>query len=53
MIFAAREVAEAGGVGLIYAQFPTSQLDSCDSIPCIKVNYEVGTQILTYIRKAR
>lgn len=53
MISAAREVLEAGGVGLIFAQFPTSELDSCDVIPCIKVNYEVGTEILTYIRRAR
>ncbi|KAL6348864.1 hypothetical protein AAG906_033520 [Vitis piasezkii] len=53
IISASGAVLEAGGIGLIFAQFPTSQLESCDLIPCIKVNYEVGTQILTYIRKAR
>ncbi|KAH9718845.1 subtilisin-like protease SBT3.8 [Citrus sinensis] len=50
---AAISVTQAGGVGLIYAQFHTDGLDSCNLIPCIKVNYEVGTQILSYIRRAR
>ncbi|KAH9774825.1 subtilisin-like protease SBT3.6 [Citrus sinensis] len=50
---AAISVTQAGGVGLIYAQFHTDGLDSCNLIHCIKVNYEVGTQILSYIRRAR
>lgn len=50
---AASIVAEAGGVGLIFAQFHNNGLGSCDSIPCIKVDYEVGTEILSYIRRAR
>ncbi|CAB4280329.1 unnamed protein product [Prunus armeniaca] len=49
---ASNTVQEAGGVGLIFAQFPNDGLASCD-IPCIRVGYEVGTQILSYIRKAR
>lgn len=50
---AAISVMQAGGVGLIYAQFHADGLDSCNLIPCIKVNYEVGTRILSYIRRAR
>ncbi|KAK4266599.1 hypothetical protein QN277_027494 [Acacia crassicarpa] len=46
-------VQKAGGVGLIYAQFHEDGLTKCSLIPCIKVNYEVGTQIISYIRRAR
>ncbi|KAF7837051.1 subtilisin-like protease SBT3.9 isoform X1 [Senna tora] len=46
-------VREAGGVGLIYAQFHQDGVNQCDLIPCIKVDYEVGTQVLSYIRRAR
>ncbi|KAG5563603.1 hypothetical protein RHGRI_006147 [Rhododendron griersonianum] len=53
MISAAYAINGAGGIGLIYAQFGDNQLDSCHVIPCIRVDYEVGTQILSYIRKAR
>lgn len=53
MISAAAAIIEAGGIGLIYAQYGNNQLDSCHVIPCIRVDYEVGTQILSYIRKAR
>ncbi|XP_009348700.3 subtilisin-like protease SBT3.10 isoform X1 [Pyrus x bretschneideri] len=49
---AATTVKDAGGVGLIFAQFRNDGLSSCD-IPCISVDYEVGTQILSYIRRAR
>ncbi|XP_059662111.1 subtilisin-like protease SBT3.5 isoform X2 [Cornus florida] len=50
---ASTAVAKAGGVALIYAQLHDNQIDTCDVIPCIKVDYEVGTQLLSYIRKAR
>ena len=53
IVTAAISVLEAGGVGLIFAQYRSDGLDSCRYIPCIKVDYEVGTQILSYIRKAR
>ncbi|KAF5178745.1 Subtilisin-like protease [Thalictrum thalictroides] len=46
-------VSEAGGVGLIYAQFRDNLLSSCKLIPCIQVDYEIGTEILSYIRRAR
>ncbi|PON37757.1 Subtilase [Parasponia andersonii] len=49
---ASTAVKEAGGVGVILAQFHSDGLQSCD-IPCVKVDYEVGTQILSYIRRAR
>ncbi|KAF8413405.1 hypothetical protein HHK36_001387 [Tetracentron sinense] len=46
-------VSEAGGVGLIYAKSRDNLLGSCDFVPCIEVDYEVGTQILSYIRNSR
>ncbi|KAG1354754.1 subtilisin-like protease SBT3.9 [Cocos nucifera] len=50
---AAWSVSRAGAIGLIFAQSQDSYLDPCDEVPCIKVNYEVGTQILSYIRQAQ
>lgn len=50
---ASTSVLEAGGVGIIFAHFDNDGLQSCNIIPCIKVDYEVGAQILSYIRKAR
>ncbi|XP_030502833.2 subtilisin-like protease SBT3.8 [Cannabis sativa] len=49
---AATAVKEAGGVGIIFAQSHSDGLQSCD-IPCVKVDFEVGTQIISYIRRAR
>ncbi|KAG2680633.1 hypothetical protein I3760_11G107300 [Carya illinoinensis] len=44
-------VQEAGGVGLIVAKHPRDILTSCVAdFPCIEVDYEIGTQILFYIR---
>ncbi|KAF9614671.1 hypothetical protein IFM89_019799 [Coptis chinensis] len=53
MVSASLAVQEAGGSGLIYAQSRDSLLSSCNFIPCIQVDYEVGTKLLSYIRKAR
>ncbi|CAK7357475.1 unnamed protein product, partial [Dovyalis caffra] len=53
MFSASRSVFQAGGVGLIFAQFHHDGIELCESIPCVKVDYEVGTQIFSYIRKAR
>ncbi|XP_059442359.1 subtilisin-like protease SBT3.9 [Corylus avellana] len=53
IISASNSVLEAGGVGLIFAHFKDDGLVSCNIIPCIRVNYDVGTQILSYIRRAR
>ncbi|KAK7318983.1 hypothetical protein RJT34_03692 [Clitoria ternatea] len=53
IVSASLTVKEAGGVGLIYAQYDEDGLNHCGFFPCVKVDYEVGTQILTYIRRAR
>lgn len=50
---AAISVKQAGGVALIYAQPHENGVDACNIIPCIKVDYEIGTEILSYIRKSR
>ncbi|XP_011040612.1 PREDICTED: subtilisin-like protease SBT3.5 [Populus euphratica] len=52
MFSASTSVFEAGGVGLIFVQFHLDGIELC-KIPCVKVDYEVGTQIVSYIRKAR
>lgn len=53
IVSASLTIREAGGVGLIYAQSHEDGLNHCGLIPCIKVDFEVGTQILSYIRRAR
>lgn len=53
IVSASLAVKEAGGVGLVYAQYHEDGLNQCGLFPCIKVDYEVGTQILTYIRRSR
>lgn len=50
---AATSASEAGAIGIIFAQTRNSMMYPCDAIPCIKVTYEVGTQILTYIRRTK
>uniref|UniRef100_A0A6N2N4F0 Uncharacterized protein n=1 Tax=Salix viminalis TaxID=40686 RepID=A0A6N2N4F0_SALVM len=51
---AAEVVKEAGGVGLIVAKNPGEALYPCtDGFPCVEVDYEIGTQILFYIRSTR
>ncbi|XXG76257.1 hypothetical protein AAC387_Pa08g0642 [Persea americana] len=47
-------VKEAGGVGVIVAKDPIESMPSCyDDMPCVQVDYEIGTQILYYIRSSR
>ncbi|ESW03415.1 hypothetical protein PHAVU_011G012100 [Phaseolus vulgaris] len=53
IVSASLAVKEAGGVGLVYAQYHEDGLNQCGLFPCIKVDYETGTQILTYIRRSR
>ncbi|MED6130797.1 hypothetical protein PIB30_003817 [Stylosanthes scabra] len=53
IVSASLAVREAGGVGLIFAQSHEDGLNQCESFPCVKVDYEVGTQIVSYIRRAR
>ncbi|XP_024170228.1 subtilisin-like protease SBT3.5 isoform X1 [Rosa chinensis] len=48
---AVSSVRAAGGVGVIVAKSPGDVLGPCSSdFPCIEVDYELGTQILFYIR---
>ncbi|KAH0980256.1 hypothetical protein GBA52_007433 [Prunus armeniaca] len=47
-------VIEAGGVGLIVAKNPSDfSVPFNEDFPCIQVDYEIGTQILFYIRSTR
>ncbi|XP_042485690.1 subtilisin-like protease SBT3.10 [Macadamia integrifolia] len=48
-----KTVKKAGGVGLIYTQPHNELIYPCDDIPCIKVDYEIGTRIVSYIRRTR
>lgn len=51
---AVSSVRAAGGVGVIVAKSPGDVLGPCSSdFPCIEVDYELGTQILFYIRSTR
>eukprot|EP01018_Ginkgo_biloba_P020907 Gb_06524 [translate_table: standard] len=50
---AALNVYNAQGVGVIFAQIPTKTIVSSPIIPCVQVDFEVGTNILSYIRTTR
>ncbi|VFQ65495.1 unnamed protein product [Cuscuta campestris] len=52
MSTASDAVAQAGGVGLIYAQSRDDNKILC-TIPCVKVDLEVGARTLTYMRQSR
>ncbi|RWR80841.1 subtilisin-like protein protease SBT3.3 [Cinnamomum micranthum f. kanehirae] len=45
-------VKAAGGLGVIVARNP-SHVSLCDDFPCIEVDFNIGIQILTYIRASR
>ncbi|XP_043714931.1 subtilisin-like protease SBT3.9 [Telopea speciosissima] len=45
-------VVKAGGFGIIFVQ-PQNGLLPCHDIPCITVDYEIGTSIVSYIRRTR
>ncbi|XP_020539569.1 subtilisin-like protease SBT3.8 isoform X2 [Jatropha curcas] len=53
IVAASISVFKAGGIALIFAQYQNDGLKPCKLIACVKVDYEMGTQILSYIRKAR
>ncbi|XXG76249.1 hypothetical protein AAC387_Pa08g0639 [Persea americana] len=46
-------VKAAGGVGLIFANYFTYYISPCDDLPCIEVDYDVGAQLLSFIRSSR
>lgn len=50
---AARYVKRAGGLGVIIAGQPGNIIRPCvDDFPCVSVDYELGTNILLYIRSS-
>ncbi|CAN8314041.1 unnamed protein product [Cochlearia groenlandica] len=51
---AASYVKAAGGLGVIIARNPGYNLTPCrDDFPCVAIDYELGTDILVYIRSTR
>ncbi|KAL5129923.1 Subtilisin-like protease SBT3.8 [Glycine soja] len=48
-----RTVTEVGGAGLIFAQFPTKDVDTSWSKPCVQVDFITGTTILSYMEATR
>ncbi|CAA0263464.1 unnamed protein product [Arabidopsis thaliana] len=53
MIQAASDVVKLDGYGVIVARNPGHQLSPCFGFPCLAVDYELGTDILFYIRSTR
>ncbi|XXG76179.1 hypothetical protein AAC387_Pa08g0589 [Persea americana] len=51
-LIASDAINASGGVGVIIAKSP-STIRPCDELPCFKVDYEVGTQILSYIGSSK
>ncbi|KAJ8632445.1 hypothetical protein MRB53_025781 [Persea americana] len=51
-LIASDAVNASGGVGVIIAKSPSAILP-CDELPCFEVDYEVGTQILSYIGSSK
>ncbi|KAJ8632447.1 hypothetical protein MRB53_025783 [Persea americana] len=45
-------VKASGGVGVIIATYPNF-IGACDDLPCIEVDYDVGAQLLSYVRSSR
>lgn len=50
---AALTVYNAGGIGVIYAQIPTKTIVCSSLIPCVQVDFEAGTKILSYLQSSR
>ncbi|CAH2035065.1 unnamed protein product, partial [Thlaspi arvense] len=51
---AASYVKSVGGLGVIIAKNPGSNLNPCrDDFPCVAIDYELGTDVLLYIRSTR
>lgn len=46
---AAINVRKARGVGVVFAQFPSKDVSLSYGIPCVQVDFIIGTYILTYI----
>lgn len=50
---AATTVRDAQGAGLIFAQFPTKDVTLFSGIPCVQVDFTLGTSLLTYMEMTR
>ncbi|PWZ39372.1 Subtilisin-like protease SBT3.6 [Zea mays] len=50
---AVETVRKARGVGVIFAQFLTKDIASSFDVPCVQVDYQVGTAILAYTTSMR
>ncbi|RZC66538.1 hypothetical protein C5167_010225 [Papaver somniferum] len=50
---ATRTVTRAGGVGVIFAQFPTKTIGLSLDFPSIQLDYEMATLLLTYMGTTR
>ncbi|KAI3765511.1 hypothetical protein L2E82_15547 [Cichorium intybus] len=48
----AGNVQDVGGAGIIFAQYPTKDVTLTFAIPCVQVDYTVGTSIATYIESS-
>lgn len=45
----ARTIEKMQGVGLIFSQFPAKDVILSSGIPCVQVDFTLGTHLLTYI----
>ncbi|XP_052482733.1 subtilisin-like protease SBT3.9 isoform X3 [Gossypium raimondii] len=50
---ASKSVLELKGAGVIFAQFPTKDVSCPWSFPCVQVDFEAGTSLLTYMAASR
>ncbi|XP_062175918.1 subtilisin-like protease SBT3.9 [Alnus glutinosa] len=50
---AATTVLDAQGNGIIFAQFPTKDVTSSFDIPCVQVDFAIGTSLLMYMEMNR
>ncbi|XP_010263869.1 PREDICTED: subtilisin-like protease SBT3.9 [Nelumbo nucifera] len=50
---ATRTVTKVKGVGVIFAQLPKKDVASTPGVPCIHVDFTIGTHVLEYIRSTR
>ncbi|XP_023739674.2 subtilisin-like protease SBT3.9 isoform X2 [Lactuca sativa] len=45
----AGNVQDVGGVGIIFVQYPTKDVTLTFAIPCVQIDFTIGTSIVTYI----
>ncbi|KAL8552911.1 hypothetical protein ACS0TY_001550 [Phlomoides rotata] len=51
--FATTAVSAGGGVGVIVSKLSLGITGQCGSLPCAEVDYQIGTEILYYIRATK